>query len=220
MRPLTRNLAAAGTFAATIAGPAAAQTPAAARKTPAAARKTPAAARKTPAAAPQIIPSEFSLQAATWTSAGSSAAFTLFAGAGRAIARAERAHAAAAARASATTTAVRRMIGAGNRIARLPYAWGGGHGSFTASGYDCSGSVSFVLHAAGLISTPEDSVGLESFGDAGPGRHVTVYANGQHAWMTIDGRRFDTISLQETGTRWSRLVPTSAGYVVRHPAGL
>jgi cell wall-associated NlpC family hydrolase len=112
------------------------------------------------------------------------------------------------------------MIEAGNRIARLPYVWGGGHGSFTASGYDCSGSVSYVLHAAGLLSTPEDSTGLESFGDPGPGKYVTIYASSSHAWMTINGRRFDTIALQESGTRWSSTVSSSSGYVVRHPRGM
>lgn len=114
----------------------------------------------------------------------------------------------------------RRMIAAGDRIAPLPYVYGGGHGSFSDSGYDCSGSVSYVLHAAGLLATPEASGDLESFGLPGPGRHVTVYANGGHAWMTIDGRRFDTNALAETGTRWSATISSSDGYVVRHPAGL
>jgi hypothetical protein len=116
--------------------------------------------------------------------------------------------------------ATRKMIGAGDRIATLPYLYGGGHGSFTAGGYDCSGSVSYVLHAAGLLSVPEASTALESYGDPGRGRHVTIYANAAHAWMTIDGRRFDTIALQETGTRWSRAIPSAEGYVVRHPRGL
>jgi hypothetical protein len=120
---------------------------------------------------------------------------------------------------SATARAIRRMRQAANRIATLPYVYGGGHGSFTASGYDCSGSVSYVLHAAGLLSVPEDSIGLESFGAPGPGRHVTIYANGGHAWMTIDGRRFDTIALQDTGTRWSSTISPAAGYTVRHPRG-
>ncbi len=112
------------------------------------------------------------------------------------------------------------MVAAGDRIAHTPYVYGGGHGSFDAAGYDCSGSVSYVLHAGGLLSVPEDSSGLESFGLPGPGRHVTIYANSTHAWMTIDGRRFDTIAFQETGTRWSSTVGSTAGYVVRHPAGL
>jgi len=115
--------------------------------------------------------------------------------------------------------ALRRMIAAGDRIARLPYSYGGGHGSFDAAGYDCSGSVSYVLHGAGLIATPDDSTDLESFGLPGPGRHVTIYANAEHAWMTIDGRRYDTNALQETGTRWSTSVPSGAGYAVRHPRG-
>jgi cell wall-associated NlpC family hydrolase len=115
---------------------------------------------------------------------------------------------------------LRAMVRAGDQIARLPYIYGGGHGSFTAPGYDCSGSVSYVLHAAGLLATPADSSGLESYGDAGPGRHVTIYANGGHALITIDGRRFDTIAFQETGTRWSPTVGDTSGYVVRHPRGL
>ncbi len=125
-----------------------------------------------------------------------------------------------AAKTDAAAAKLRAMISAGDKIARLPYTWGGGHGSFVASGYDCSGSVSYVLHAAGLLSTPQDSSGLESFGVAGPGRYVTVYANGGHVWMTIKGRRYDTIAGQETGTRWSNTISSSAGYVVRHPAGL
>ena len=112
------------------------------------------------------------------------------------------------------------MEAAGDRIATLPYIWGGGHASFAAAGYDCSGSVSYVLHAAGLLSSPEDSTGLESYGAAGPGAEVTIYANASHAFMVIDGRRFDTIALSQTGTRWSPTVGSTAGYVVRHPVGL
>jgi hypothetical protein len=123
-------------------------------------------------------------------------------------------------RRSRVSIAIGRMLAAGDRIARLPYTYGGGHGSFSSSGYDCSGSVSYVLHAARLLSTPEDSSGLESFGDPGPGKHVTVYADSAHAWMTINGRRFDTIALQEAGTRWSSTISSSSGYVVRHPRGL
>jgi cell wall-associated NlpC family hydrolase len=122
-------------------------------------------------------------------------------------------------RISATARSITRMIRAGDRIARLPYVYGGGHGSFVADGYDCSGSVSYVLHAGGLLDVPEVSGSLESFGEPGPGRHVTIYANAGHAWMTINGRRFDTIAFQETGTRWSRTISSSAGYVVRHPRG-
>ncbi len=111
------------------------------------------------------------------------------------------------------------MLAAGDRIATLPYIWGGGHASFTSAGYDCSGSVSYVLHAAGLLSSPEDSTGLESYGAAGPGTDVTIYANASHTFIVIDGRRFDTIALSQTGTRWSSTIGSTAGYVVRHPIG-
>ena len=121
---------------------------------------------------------------------------------------------------SPTTLLVRRIFLAGDRIARLPYKWGGGHGSFVDTGYDCSGSVSYVLHAAGLLRTPEASGALAAYGMPGPGRRVTVYANAQHALVTVDGRRFDTINLQETGTRWSPRAGALSGYVLRHPAGL
>jgi len=114
---------------------------------------------------------------------------------------------------------VARMIAAGNRIAHRPYVYGGGHGSFNASGYDCSGSVSYVLHAARLLRTPLDSSGFESYGKPGPGRHVTIYANGGHVFMTINGRRFDTSGMDD-GTRWDRRARDTSSYVVRHPAGL
>src|SRR5947207_6474760 len=112
---------------------------------------------------------------------------------------------------------VARMIAAADHIANTPYVWGGGHGSFVSSGYDCSGSVSYVLHAGGLLSSPEDSTALESYGAPGPGSHVTIYANSGHAWMTIDGRRFDTGG--GGGSRWKSGARSSAGFVVRHPVG-
>jgi peptidoglycan hydrolase CwlO-like protein len=115
---------------------------------------------------------------------------------------------------------VAQVIAAGNAIATLPYIWGGGHASFQASGYDCSGSVSYALAAAGLLSSPLDSTGFESWGDPGPGRWITVYANAGHAWMTVAGWRFDTVALAETGTRWSRTMAGTSGFVVRHPPGL
>jgi peptidoglycan hydrolase-like protein with peptidoglycan-binding domain len=118
------------------------------------------------------------------------------------------------------SSVVERVIAAADEIATRPYTWGGGHGSFQSVGYDCSGSVSYALHGGGLLSSPEDSGELESYGEAGPGRYITVYANSEHAWMVIDGRRFDTIAQQETGTRWSDSMMSTSGYVVRHPAGL
>jgi len=116
--------------------------------------------------------------------------------------------------------AVREMIAAGNAIASLPYIWGGGHGSWQSPGYDCSGSVSYVLGAAGLLSAPEVSGDFESYGDPGPGQWVTIYANAGHVWMQIAGWRFDTVALSEGGTRWSQGGGEYGGFVVRHPAGL
>ncbi len=115
--------------------------------------------------------------------------------------------------------AVAQVIAAGNAIATLPYIWGGGHGSFQANGYDCSGSVSYALAAAGLLSSPLDSTGFESWGEAGPGRWITVYANAGHAWMVVAGWRFDTVALAEGGTRWSQSMAGTGGFVARHPAG-
>ncbi len=113
-----------------------------------------------------------------------------------------------------------RVIAAGDEIATRPYVWGGGHGSFVSEGYDCSGSVSYALHGGGLLSSPEDSTALESYGEPGPGREITIYANSEHAFMVVDGKRFDTVALSETGTRWSDSMTSTAGFVARHPAGM
>jgi peptidoglycan hydrolase-like protein with peptidoglycan-binding domain len=121
---------------------------------------------------------------------------------------------------SSAEATVAAVIAAANEIATRPYVYGGGHGSFESYGYDCSGSVSYALHGGGLLSSPEDSTALESYGEPGPGRYITIYANAEHAWMTIDGRRFDTVALAETGNRWSDEMASTAGFVVRHPAGL
>jgi hypothetical protein len=115
---------------------------------------------------------------------------------------------------------VHRLVSAANRIATAPYKYGGGHGTYHDSGYDCSGSVSYALHYAGLLQTPLDSSGLMSYGLPGRGRHVTIYANAGHAYMVVDGRRFDTSAIRETGSRWTSTHRSSAGYVVRHPPGL
>jgi hypothetical protein len=118
------------------------------------------------------------------------------------------------------SSVVSRVIAAGDEIATRPYVFGGGHGSFQSTGYDCSGSVSYALHGGGLLSSPEDSSALESYGEAGPGQHITIYANSEHAWMVVNGKRFDTIAQQETGTRWSSSMMSTAGYVARHPDGM
>jgi hypothetical protein len=111
-------------------------------------------------------------------------------------------------------------IEAANRITRKPYKWGGGHGRWRDTGYDCSGTVSYVLHAAGLLDTARDSSGLMSFGERGKGEWITIYAHGGHAYMDIAGLRFDTSGRGERGPRW-RLEPRSPrGFVKRHPVGL
>jgi peptidoglycan hydrolase-like protein with peptidoglycan-binding domain len=116
---------------------------------------------------------------------------------------------------------VARVIAAADEIATRPYVYGGGHGSFQSEGYDCSGSVSYALHGGGLLSSPEDSSGLESYGEAGPGKYITIYANAEHAYMTIDGRRYDTVALQEDGSRWANSPgDDGGGFVERHPDGL
>jgi peptidoglycan hydrolase-like protein with peptidoglycan-binding domain len=115
---------------------------------------------------------------------------------------------------------VARVIAAADEIATRPYVYGGGHGSFISEGYDCSGSVSYALHGGGLLAAPEDSTGLESYGEPGPGRYITIYANAEHAWMTIDGRRYDTVALAEDGSRWGGPSDDGGGFVERHPDGL
>jgi peptidoglycan hydrolase CwlO-like protein len=116
--------------------------------------------------------------------------------------------------------AVAQVMAAGNAIATLPYIWGGGHGSFQANGYDCSGSVSYALAAAGLVSAPMVSGNFEDWGAPGPGRWITVYANAGHVWMEVAGWRFDTVALATGGTRWAQGGGEFSGFVVRHPAGL
>jgi septal ring factor EnvC (AmiA/AmiB activator) len=114
--------------------------------------------------------------------------------------------------------AVKDVIAAGNAIATTPYIWGGGHGSFESSGYDCSGAVSYALHGGGFLESPLDSTGLETWGEPGPGQWITVYANSGHAWMVVAGIAFDTVG--GPGPRWhDPWVDSPEGFVVRHPAG-
>ncbi len=115
--------------------------------------------------------------------------------------------------------AVAKVVAAANEIAGTPYVWGGGHGG-ASGGYDCSGSLSYALAAAGLVSSPLTSGAFMSWGDAGPGQHITVYANAGHAYMVVDGRRYDTSALSQGGTRWTSEMRSSAGFVARHPPGL
>ena len=117
-------------------------------------------------------------------------------------------------------------IQAGNKHIGKPYRYGGGHGSFEDSGYDCSGSVSYALHGGQLLSRPMDSSEFESWGQDGPGQWITVYANSGHAYMDIAGIRLDTSSADdpnatgESGPRWRPVRHSNSGYVERHPPGL
>ena len=113
---------------------------------------------------------------------------------------------------------VRAVIAAGNRIATTPYVWGGGHGGWSAGGYDCSGSVSYALHGGGLLAWPLTSGALTSWGFAGRGRWITVYANGTHTFMVVAGLRYDTSGARPS--RWQPGMRPSAGFAIRHPAGL
>jgi hypothetical protein len=120
---------------------------------------------------------------------------------------------------------VAAIINAANSVARKPYVYGGGHGrladeTFVDTAYDCSGSVSFALAAAGLVDSPMDSSALARFGKAGPGRWVTIYANAGHAFMTVAGLRFDTSGRDASGSRWQADSRTVTGFTVRHPVGL
>ncbi len=116
--------------------------------------------------------------------------------------------------------AVKQIIEAGNGIARTPYKWGGGHGKWQDTGYDCSGSVSFALAAAGLLSGPLASGPLMSWGEPGRGKWVTIWTNQGHVFLEVAGIRFDTSAQRVTGSRWINEMRSTAGFVARHPAGL
>jgi cell wall-associated NlpC family hydrolase len=116
---------------------------------------------------------------------------------------------------------VARVIAGGNAIADFPYIWGGGHASFIANGYDCSGSVSYALAAGGLLSTPLVSGDLANWGEPGPGRWITIYANAGHTFMDVAGMWFDTAGRSGPyASRWLVATPPLEGYAVRHPQGL
>jgi peptidoglycan hydrolase-like protein with peptidoglycan-binding domain len=131
---------------------------------------------------------------------------------------------------SGAPKAVQQVVAAANRIIHTSYCYGGGHGSWNDSCYDCSGSVSYALHGAGLLGSPEDSSELESYGRPGPGRWITIYANPNHTWIVVGGRAFDTAHYggpgvpSGDGPRWLYDPTGNLGdgqnYVVRHPSGL
>jgi hypothetical protein len=119
--------------------------------------------------------------------------------------------------------AVEAMIEAANRIRHRPYRWGGGHRSWNSAGYDCSGSVSYGLHAAGLLESPLDSTGFMRWGGGGAGSWVRIYANREHVFAVIAGLRWDT-SYSDDGDRsgpgWSEAMRDTGGFRLRHPVGL
>jgi hypothetical protein len=124
---------------------------------------------------------------------------------------------------------VQAVVAGANQIIDTSYCYAGGHGNWTSSCYDCSGSVSFALHAAGLLNTPEDSTQLESYGLPGPGQYITIYADASHAFLVVGGRAFDTADFggpnipAGTGPRWRSdplgNLADGGNYVIRHPAG-
>ncbi len=125
---------------------------------------------------------------------------------------------------------VKAVVAAANKIIDKPYIYAGGHAQWNDAGYDCSGAVSFALHGGNLLSAPEDSTELESYGSPGPGKWITIYADPSHTWVVVAGIAFDTADFggpnvpAGTGPRW-RSDPTGnlqdgGNYIVRHPSGL
>jgi hypothetical protein len=116
------------------------------------------------------------------------------------------------------------VVWAGNEIIGLPYIFGGGHGSFVSPGYDCSGTVSYALHGASLVTAPEDSSEFMAWGSHGAGRWIAVFGNSGHAYMDVAGLRLDTSAADDPsnqqGPRWRPLRAENGGYTVRHPLGL
>jgi cell wall-associated NlpC family hydrolase len=118
---------------------------------------------------------------------------------------------------------VKSAIWAANTIRRKPYIWGGGHGSFYDRGYDCSGSVSYALHGAGLLAAPLPSSDLMRYGERGRGRWITIYSRPGHTFAVIAGLRLDTTDLGhggDVGPRWYADGRDTGSYVARHPAAL
>ena len=114
---------------------------------------------------------------------------------------------------------VKDVIAAANRIAKKPYKYGGGHGRWNDSGYDCSGSVSYALRGGGLISRAHDSGEFMRYGKSGRGQWITIRANSGHAYMVVAGLRFDTSARKQTGNRWTKQVRSAKGFEGRHPTG-
>jgi cell wall-associated NlpC family hydrolase len=121
---------------------------------------------------------------------------------------------------AAAPQSLKAVVSAANEINGMPYSYGGGHGSFESSGYDCSGAVSYALHGGGLLDSPLDSSGLAGWGEPGAGKAITVYAHGGHTYAVIAGLRWDTSGTGGSGPRWHQDLRSTAGYVARHPSKL
>jgi hypothetical protein len=118
---------------------------------------------------------------------------------------------------------VKNAIWAANGLRRKPYIWGGGHGTFYDRGYDCSGTVSFALHGAGVLNSPLPSSDLMRFGEGGRGRWMTIYSRSGHTFAVIAGLRLDTTDLGrggDVGPRWYDYGRDTSGFVARHPVGM
>jgi hypothetical protein len=127
---------------------------------------------------------------------------------------------------------VQQAIWAANLIQDKPYVYGGGHGEFEDDGYDCSGTVSYALHGAGLLDQALDSGSFMKWGEKGPGTWITVYTNPGHAYAVIAGLRLDTSAASvtrsntrkfkkalERGPRWRPTARSPKGFKARHPLG-
>jgi cell wall-associated NlpC family hydrolase len=112
------------------------------------------------------------------------------------------------------------VIAAGNEIAIAPYKWGGGHGKWRDDGYDCSGSVSYALHGAGLLDSALVSGDFARWEEKGAGRWISIYANRDHVYMVVAGMRFDTSAQSRTGSRWTAEMRSPDGFSVTHPQKL
>jgi len=120
--------------------------------------------------------------------------------------------------------AVKRAIWAANQLRSKPYRYGGGHKSFDDRGYDCSGTVSYALAAAGLIGSPMSSTEFRGYGERGAGKWITIYAREGHTFAVIAGLRLDTTPYDHyTGKwapRWQTIYRPPNGFDARHPVGL
>jgi hypothetical protein len=118
---------------------------------------------------------------------------------------------------------IKELIWSANKIIGMPYVYGGGHSKFNDKGYDCSGTVSFALHGAGLLAKPKDSSDFFRYGAGGRGSWITVYTASSHAYLTVAGIRLDTSAADDpsglAGPRWRPLRNTNRNYKTRHPVG-